>query len=472
MISILLRLLLLFTLWWAVLWLALPIDWLRGGLPSFMAWHLAPPLLGVAAWKLSRRGWTWHVARTQKAEAEKKCAEQAQQQGIEEAAYQEKLARRRAHIECRGAWVTLAKVPVWAEENSAEYYSVFEEDVGEVQKTGRAAALSASLEQVFGAALGRSEALVWLPVILAHEGIPLDEVEKTWKEVAESNYLEFPPSPDCRPLPGAGNVADRLIDLFEDDPSLPAVLVLSMDSPLADAPKKPGEGHAVLVLLLARPGLDALEIGQTDFDTPKVKSDDPYVPYWERDASVDTGTIQWGHIPPLLRQAFLWRCPRMATLHKSSSIANPAAERRHAKAKRMRGAIYDAFVHAGLCDEAFGESSGSGERKLPEIGWFVHDSPGADSFVALAMALVNGDGKPDPVDEASKFPDECGNVGTAREALMLAVAVLRATQLNKPVLLAGFGENEEVHFGVSKPCDFGYSDDELWADAPDEAEEI
>jgi hypothetical protein len=468
MISIFLRLLLIFGLWWVVLWLVLPVEWLQGGLPSFIAWHLVPPLLGVAAWKLSRRGWAWHVARTQKAHIDRKSAEQARQQKIEQAARQEKLMRRRAHIECRGAWVTLSKIPDWAKENYAEYYDVFEENIDEIKKAGRAAALSASLEQVLGAALGRSEALIWLPVILAHEGIPVDEVEKAWKQVAESNYIELPPSLDCQPLPGAGNVADRLIDLFENDPSVPAVLVLGMDSPLTDAPKEPGAGHVALALLFGRPGLDEAEIGKTDF-VPQTGSDDPYAPYWERNPHADTGAIQWRRIPPQLRQAFLWRCPRMATLHKSSNLMNPATERRRAEVQQMRRAIHDALVQAGICDETSVEIS---PNELPEIGWLVHDSPNANCFVTLAMTCANGDGRPDPVAEASKVQDEFGNVGVAREALMLAVAVLRATQLDKPVLLAGFGKGEEAHFGVSKPCDFGRSDvDEHWADEPEEIEQ-
>ena len=248
-----LRILFLFIFWWAALWFALPADWLQGVPLSLVTVHIAPPSLMVAAWLLFKRVRVWYTARVERLAAGKTAAERAGQQKTALDAHREELNRRRAHVECRGIFAALSKSPDWMK--ATKCCTFIKKDAREIWEIGLEAALAASLKIVFESAFVQSKATVWLPVRLAHEGIPADWVESVWKQAIESSRIEnSPASLDCKCLPGVGSVADLVIDLFENEPTLPAVLVLSLDSPLADAPEPTDDaGHAVLALLLSRP---------------------------------------------------------------------------------------------------------------------------------------------------------------------------------------------------------------------------
>jgi hypothetical protein len=73
-------------------------------------------------------------------------------------------------------------------------------------------------------------------------------------------------------------------------------------------------------------------------------------------------------------------------------------------------------------------------------------------FAALSCACND---ELNPIEAASKLQNAFGNVCEAREALMLAVSLIRAAQLKKPVLLAGFGEGGRIALGVSKAVEIG-----------------
>ena len=441
MIFNILRILLIFILWWAALWFVLPADWLQTGPLSLVALHVVPPLLVSAAWSLFKRARVWHATRAEKAAADK------------EAAHQQELDRNRAHVECCGIGMALSKSPDWMDEYAPQCVLIKENNL-DIRKAGREAALIASLEQVFLAAFGQCEATVWLPVRLAHEGIPADWIETAWKQAAEScGIVQRPASPDCQLLPGTGSVTERVIDLFENAPTFPAVLVLSLDSPLAGAPEPTRDaGHAVLALLLSRPGLAALDIGPIDFDGSEAE-DDPYTPYWERNFGHDTSALPWRIIPPSLRLDFLSRCTSVATLHRPAHVTEPASGR--TLKRQIRDVILESCVRAGLRDASFKEEfDPDDETNVLEIGWLVHDSSDIPRFAALTSALADCGCELNPIGDASKLQDEFGNVGVAREVLMLAVSMIRAVQLNKPVLLAGFGEGE-IALGVSKAVDIG-----------------
>ena len=441
MIFTLLRVLFIFVLWWALLWFVLPVHWLEGGLFSLVALHVAPPPLAVAAWRLFKRLRVWYALRVGKHAAQKTAAENESQQETAQAAHRETLVRRRVHVECRGVWMALSKMPDWMRKST---YPLIREDAEKIRESESADALAASLEQVFEAAFKQCEATAWLPVRLAHEGMEAERVGRVWKQAAEASGITHLPSLDCQMLPGTGNLTGRVIDLFRDAPTLPAVLVLGMDSPLADAPKDFGAGHVVLALLLCRPGLDALEIGRSDSGEQEA---DPYMPFWERGSDSVAEAIQWGNIPPTLRRDFLSCCMPVATLHKPVDIAEPDSWRAARALRQLRDLICESFVQAGLRDAPFREEM----TDPPGIGWLVHDSPDANRFAALSSAMMDCGCELDSIAEASNTRNECGHVGAAREALMLAVASIRAAQLGKPVLLAGFGKEGGMHIGVSRP---------------------
>lgn len=440
MIFTLLRILFIFVLWWTLLWFVLPVHWLEGGPLSLVALHVAPPLLVVAAWGLFKRLRAGLAARAEMLATRKMVAESESQQEAARAARREESIRRRVHVECRGVWMALSKTPDWMRKGA---YPFIREEVEKIRESERADALVASLEQVLGAAFRQCEAMAWLPVRLAHDGTEaVDQVGMAWKQAVEASGIAHFPLPDCQSLPGTGYLTDRVIDLFRDAPTLPAVLVVGMDSPLADAPKDFDAGHAVLALLLCRPGLDALEIGRSDSGEQEA---DPYTPFWERGSSPAAEVPQWGSIPPALRRDFLSCCMPVATLHKPVEIAEPDSWRAAPVVRQLHDLICESFAQAASAPE---ESTDS-----PGIGWLVHDSPDANRFAALSSAMMDCGCELDSIAEASNARNECGHVGAAREALMLAVASIRAAQLGKPVLLAGFGKEGGMHIGVSRPHD-------------------
>ena len=448
MIFALLRILLVFVLWWVALWFVLPTDWLQGGLLSLVAVPIAPPLMALAAWKLIKRAWAWRAARAKTAAAEKAAAENKSREEAIQAAQQEELDRRRAHVECRGVWAVLSKMPDW----------MHEEIESSLILRGNDESPMSLLRQVLGAAFEQNAAIAWLPVRLDHDSAHMGWIEEGWKEALASSSIApayWPPSPDCQRLPGTGNLAKRVIDLFKDDPALPAVLVLGLDSPQL-APRPPGTTQAALALLFCRPGLAALEIGRTDIDVhdfnERKTTPDPYTPYWERNSDRETGALPWKNIPPLLRPDFLSRCTLVATLHNPVEFVMEPGRTR-TLAQQVHGAMLESFVCAGLRDAPAEEKEASGpeDREAVEIGWLVHDSSDTARFTALNRALVDCGYELDSIDEASKPRDECGDVGAAYGTLMLATAAIRAAQLKKPVLLVGFGENGGMSIGVSRP---------------------
>jgi hypothetical protein len=447
---------LLAALWWAALWLALPIGWLQGTMPSFIAVHVIPPFLPVVAWWAGKRAWTWRKAKVKERAEKAEAAEKAAAQEAAKAAHQAEQERKRAHVECRAVWAALASVPDWAKAG-AEQCAVLEQEREPLQGTGQEAALTPSLQQVFAAAFKQCEALVWLPVIFAaDEPGQSGRTRQAWHQaIVQSNIERYPEHPDCAVLPGDGEIPDRLIALFENDPALPAVILIGMASPLADAVQEipdSSPGHAVTALLISRPGLTAPDEAQIAA-WERQQANDPLIPYWERkQARIDNHVLsQWGRIPLPMAPIFLKSLPPIATLHQVNTIHNPAS-RQKALTQQFQAAIRGALACAGLRDLPFeGEEPKTGQPDPLELGWLVHNA-GTDGLVALLSGLDSFDCELDPIKEASDVAAEHGEVGKAGRMLMLSETLIRMAQLQKPVLMADFAENESISIGFACPA--------------------
>jgi hypothetical protein len=425
-----LRILLLLALWGIALWFVLPVEWLQGSLFSLVALHAVPPLSIEAAWRLFKR--------VRRSAAEKEAGEHKSQQ---EAAQQEALAQRQAYLECRGVWAAVLETPDWHDDESEQVLFI-EEDAKALREAGRADASLLSLEQVFAAAWEQCKICAWLPVILvADDSEHSGWIGRTWEQATESSVEQRPDDLDYLSLPGSGSLADRLITLFEDDPDLPAVLLLGMGSSLWEAGEK-NPGHVVVLVLVNRPGLGIQDgvkpVSNVALD-PNVHLDPMMRPYWERNMRRE-GASLWERIPLSLRRDLLSNCPPFATLHRPVTAALAPEMKRSARVQCIREALGEAFVNAA--------STG-------EPGWLVHDCGDVARFSALSVALGDCDCELNSIDEASNIRNRFGNVGAAREVLMLAVAQVRAKQLKKSVLLASLGKAEDgkMHIAVSRPCD-------------------
>jgi hypothetical protein len=485
MIARLLLFCILVAIWWAALWFALPVDLSQRSLPALVTLHVAPPLSAVLAWFLCKRLWVWRADKVAQAVAKAKADQE--QAALEEAAAQrqQELERRRATLECRGIWAVVPKTPEWCKDEAA----MMPPEAKNFQGDAREEATRLSLEQIFSTALFQCNALAWLPVFvvpgLKADGKQLRTVVHAWWQAVQaqefkdaspppncrflpgwgdpidrrrhmkrnplSPYL-FPSSPECKSVPGFGEIVDRVLAQFDNDPSLPALILLGMDSPSSDAP-----GYALVALLIVRPGLTA--------DGTKARESEaanPNTPYWERNRISGTGQSWWG-MPAPLQPLLLQELPPWAVLHRSSPI-NIREEDSAAEMKRwFRDALDEALINAALreptpeaSETGKDASPESGKAEIPELGpellaWVVHDNDDPDRLAALINALGDYGREIDLMTEMNNLLDEHGDVGAARGVLILAEAVIRAKQLQKPVLGVGFDKPDWIGIGVIRP---------------------
>jgi hypothetical protein len=467
-------------LWWAALWFAplAGVDLFQLSPGALLAWHGGPPLAAATLWWIFRRVWAWHADRQKEAAEKIQAEEQEKTREAARQAHEQKLAQRRACVECRAVWAAIPDIPDWYESSPASM--LLQQDAEQVRGAGRETALSASLEQVFRKAFWQCEALAWLPLyIVLGDGLPerihLERVAEAWQRALPAergNIGSVPPRPDCGLLPGEGDVVSRVLDLFERDSVLPAFILLGMDSPLGDAQEEddftavrqarrqgPRPGHAVVAMVLSRPGLSVLlgdaRLPDKDEGAPDMR------PYWERPRK-EPDPFQW-RIPLL---ADFWALMPLATLHRSRRTSGVDT-----MAPRIGAALEDAQIDAGLRgwpfkDEASVKSEGpekteaqplSSEARPLELGWLVHnagdtkDAGMAPRLVSITAALSNFGCEIDPQADAGNVVSEHGDTGAARDVLMLAEALIRAAQLQKPTLMAMFDDGGSASLGFVRP---------------------
>ena len=479
-----LRFLLLFAilaaLWCGLLWFGLPQEWTQGYLrsPSLLTLivaHAGPPFFVATAWKLVQLVWGWRVNRASNTAVKKESRKKQTALETAQTAHQKELARLRARVDCRAIWAAVSEIPKWFGDGVAQC-ALIPQDTKEIHQAGREAALIPSLRSVFERALMECEAAPFLPVMLAtsdpaHQGW----TKQAWHEVMTARGIEHYPSQSFAVLPVPPVVADetkpssslpeRLITLFEENPDLPAVILVGMDSPMADSPppsmflvdpeeaRKPKPSHAVVALLLSRPGLSAPG-GEIDSTVVPVRDADPYTPFWEREqhtkrtAALDTPG--WGRVPLPLRPAFLQTCPPIATLHRTSTIPTPGPKRR-ILIEQLHQTSEKALIHAGLRDLPF-----EGNPPPPEApesllsGWLIHNVIPMRLGLVTNAFLAHGH-ELEPIKETSHIEDTHGDTGAARSVLMLAEALIRSVQLNLPVVVTEVSANESIHIGLVRP---------------------
>jgi hypothetical protein len=464
-ISIILRFVLLLLVWWAALWFVLPQTWLSTPPVIVIALHLGLPIVMALAWyqgKASFKRTRSYLADRKKEKKKKK--EQAEREA-KRAEQEAIMQRRRAHLDCRAVWVASAKVPKWMKGASSFPCLVLKQNMKEAWDEEIGTALVNTMQQVFEAVFVQVEAASWLPVVLMQEGASpecLQWMEQAWRQAAECQRVEQIPSrPDYRFLSCTGNsshrdVVNRALALFEQDSTLPALLLLGLDSSRVSSGDDSAEADIVVAaLLLSRPGLPA--------PVKKALNDsnaDPYSPYWERIQITVSGSEAWGNVPPPF-QSGLHAIPPLATLHRVHTANAPPQGL--ALARQLKSLVGEALVDAALrpADEN-GEAKASAANKPPppeplELGWIAHNAGGSDNelghkrITAISSALVEFEYESDMNSESGDLVEEYGDVGATRSALLLAEAVIRAAQLKKPVLIVDFGDTTEVSAGFVRP---------------------
>jgi hypothetical protein len=320
------------------------------------------------------------------------------------------------HAECRGLWLALPDAPDWVQESPDFLVEGESGPQGSISK------------QLFEAAFSQSWAIAWLPLLL-DAATPAAEVEEAWRQAtadsdAVTNALPPPPTPDIR-APGTGSLVDRAIALFEQEPALPAVLVLG------------AEGPAAALALLARPGL-ALPPGSSadDYERPE-----PTVmtPFWDR--APIPGTALWGNIPPALVPSFLRASPPIGALYQTATAQQEGVRPRE-RTKHARDTLLRAFANAGLSMDAVNP---------PDIGWVAHSLGTRERFIALATALTDCGCDVAPFEEGGSLEKDPSEPGQAGSTLLLAAALARAVQLGRPVLAVVAGQNNGMEAAIVIP---------------------
>ncbi|MDR2092228.1 MAG: hypothetical protein LBP58_02775, partial [Azoarcus sp.] len=460
------------TLWWGLaVWFALPVDLPGLSLPALALLHIGPPVSVVAVWSLGKGALAWRARRKADRAAQAAAQEEPARREAERTAQAAALRAHRAYLECRSIFLELASAPDWLG-SAAPSWHRFPRDAKTLRGAGREAALKPGLRQVFEAVFLQSAAIAWLPVYVAgHEKQQRQRewVRSAWREAAAACCEEDPPLPDCRSLPGSGPLAARVMALFDEDPDLPALVLLGMDSPLSEAPDGQAgihPGHAVALVVLSRPGLVAREVDEADLARQLA---DPNLPYWEheriRHAAEHAATgPSWGKVPWTLQADFCGLEP-FAVLHRPDSVHWRDGDAPDAQVKPLQAAIETAAIHAALREPPTGDSETRKDDKAsdkpetePEpldVGWLTHNSGGmadplaADRLVCV-LRVLNGLGCELNVAQATgNLLVEHGDVGAAASVLMLAEALIRAAQLQKPVLLAEFRDST-LDIGVTR----------------------
>ena len=464
-----LRLCLVAGLWCLVLWYVLPVDLSALSIPALIGAHIGPPLLVEVGWFAFKR---IRVARAKKKEAlAEKTGEASKQAEIDSAraAREAELRHRRAYAECRKLWLDIVGDPTLLEGVPGGQFMLSARQG--VPGSGSKTVLPAALRNVFESMLSE-EYSAWLPIYLVpghrDDAQRLKWIAQTWQEAAAIHGIET--RCQCAMLPGKGSVTDRVIDLFENDSEIPALILMGVDSPLADGTGSPNDdeadadpkqsaplGHAVVAVQLNRPGLGLPDIKAASAER---KAAGVYTPYWERgdmSARLATG---WGEMPEKYLPVFLDIKP-FAALCRSRPVTCP--ERRYLPA--LQEALENALIDAGVQKLPFErEQDGKAPEEAPEppdLGWLVCNNGAGDGQTVLSRhaRLVTGvlglGCELDLTGERTVLDEKCGDVGAACSVLILAAAMARAAKLQKPVLTAEFSEGDEIVLSLARPASAG-----------------
>ena len=440
---------LLTALWCAAVWFALPLDLHALPPPTLAALHIGPPVALMAAWSWLKRLRARFKSRTEKAAT-------AAKTGNEQA----EIERRRAHVECRGVWMEVLKKPAWHKDEPPQC-QILAQDAAALASEAEDAH-TASLQRLFEAAFAQSGAAAYLPVFVARgapNGSPrLEQIGRAWRAAVTAFGFEDDPRPDCRLLPGEGDIARRVIALIEHNPALPALLLAGMDSRLDETGAAAGAGHCAVVALFSRPGLALSERETVEHDRH-----DPYIPFWEFAQCGEPDSSLWKRIPVPLRPDLLALGPIARLYRARTDSRDLAAMKSGALTQCLRGLLDPLLVDTGLRDPPFaaagedGKKSDAGDAQAPpDVGWLVHD--GGDPayrvtcarLASIAAALNDFGCEIDPLEDASNLELEHGDTGAARGVLMLAESLIRTAQLRKPVLWVEFA-GPRVGVGLTRP---------------------
>ncbi|WP_174875908.1 hypothetical protein [Vogesella oryzae] len=455
-------------LWWAALWLLIPVNWQQVSPTAMLLLHLLPPLLLTALAFFWRQRRLRQEQAAAKAQADADAAILQSQRDEARAQHLHALQQRQQVVHCRWLWVQALPQrdePAWLAElpDACAWELLANDDLetGEVLDSLQQSA-AAGLEALYAELPGAAALPLLLEVLPGTSGVEQVGRIKQWQQQAwQQLHGDMPPpASDCRFLPGSGTVADRVQQFLAQDPELPGAVLLSLDAPRAawdpddeaDATtrqqwREQGRpGAAVVLMLFLRDGLSAVE------GDMQALAADPYQPYWERDpAGASAG---WGRVPAGAQQA-LAALPLLGCLAQSAQGV-PGRVGTLQLTRQLQPLLDNALVNASLLDFPFSaEDADPARNQADSVAWLVHNGGDVDvggvRMAAIGSNLSRHQIGLDLVEEASNLVREWGDVGAAAPALLAALAVSHCARLSAPAVLAQF-QHDHAALGLVRPA--------------------
>lgn len=453
---------------WALLWFAVPVDWLQLSPTAVLSLHLLPPLLLTSAYQWWQRVQQLRQVQAEQAEA---LAEQAEQAQAEQAARQQQqavLASRREAVDCR--WLRVLthgsdNPPAWLDEPDVLPY--WEASLPDERDGSLLDYLAPAAIEAWQALYVELPGAACLPLLLQASrqvnGMEYMQQVRAWQQMAWQQAWpgRTQPLADCRFLADGVAIPDQVLACLQQDPALPGVLVLAADAPALFAGEEDDSDSAIWpVRAQGVPGaaLVLAVLMRTDLPAPELLAAepggdaDPYQPYWERPLAV-TGQAVWGAVPEADQAAFA-RQALHVRLAQSARAALPQ-QGTLPLTRTLQTLLDDALINGGVLDDCPPQQADSpAAGSLPAPGWLVHNSgelaAGGVRLAAIASNLSRREIDLHPIDQASHTVRDWGDTGQAASLLQLAVTVLQGHRLQMPVLQVHF-DDEEVAVSVAYP---------------------
>lgn len=457
----------LFTGWWLLLWLGLPVNFQKMSPTAMLLVHLAPPVILGVVWRVWQK---IRDARVVQAEAAGQDAAEAERTAKREAAKQQHyaaLAERQIKVQCRGVWGQALPVkdePAWLEElPDGTSWTVLEPDEIDTEAPVLEV-VQAGVEQILSALYTSAPGAAWLPHYFEadteQEGREqLEMLKSAQLQAIAGQDFDAPPQPEPRFLPGSGALIGRVQQLFQQDIGLPGLVVYAAAAPLLtrgvleDEWDEPGPAQLELNRWLGRPGCAAVAMVFLRENLPEpqpvviseASEESAYTPYWEKQQHY--GDERWGRVPVQWQDTLL-QLPVLAELRLAEQAV--IAQKQLLPMTRQIHTLFDnALINAGLRDYPFNsDEKDESKDKAESIVWLVHNSGDVDvggtRLAAVSSALQQYSVPLNPIDDASNTVREWGDVGSARSLLQTAIAVIHSARLGAPAILVEFDRGSDT----------------------------
>jgi hypothetical protein len=490
--------------WVLILWFALPFQITDQPISVVLLAHALPPLVLWSGWllvvALRKRRRAQALAREQAAtEAERQQA----LAGLQERQAAE-LARLRFGCDCRAAVITGLSVgpdileaalpPADTPDGEDDEPEDAEEDADfpTPERSPAMAEFAGPLKQALEAIYQSAPAALALPVFVLP---PVHVAAADAFEATRDQIIEIAEALECgdimegtgvqvRFVPGGDAPSESILRIFDHQTDLPGALILAFDSPaqrdeaafekamsseeratitaaIRDRSTWLGEPQtAVVALLITHPEVESMLTSICDTTLEGAHPDESLVPFWQRSGEL-TGTLAaLVHFSTGDRDV-LNQLPRLSRIHRAATAQLTSQARAMEACIIHQTALEKVLLAGGLpqskhaADENGHASSQAPAKQTKPLGWLLHNAGTLERYGprlgALATAMSHFGFDLHPLDEATNFAQQVGDLGATTAWAMLAEAAVRASKLDAPALISYYEPEEGLALSLITP---------------------